>query len=107
MCCVRALVGVCVCVCACAVCVVCAFVCVVGCVCACVSLSRVFVFAPVFFCVRVLFGVVASALRVPPAETRLTVYRRLDILVQQQSARTWLGDFLCFWTFQSLFKISI
>ena len=48
-------------VCVCVVCVVC------PCVCACGWLGGLIV----FFC--------GSALRVPPAETRLTVYRRLEI----------------------------
>ena len=34
-----------------------------------------------------------SALRVSPAETRLTVYRRLYILVQYQSVGSWVSDF--------------
>ena len=74
-----ALVGVCLCVRVC--CVRCLYVCVCYglCVCVCVSVAYLCVCARAFF-VRVLFDVfVASALRVPPAETRLTVYRRLDI----------------------------
>ena len=57
----------CVCVCflfVCGVCVVCV---VCPCVCACGWLGGLIVFF------------VGSALRVPPAETRLTVYRRLEI----------------------------
>ena len=35
----------------------------------------------------------------PPAETRLTVYRRSDILVQYQSDGSQAGDFSDFWSF--------
>ncbi len=50
----------------------------------CVGLHAcLFARASVFVCVFVAWslGVGGSALRVPPAETRLTVYRRLDILL--------------------------
>ena len=73
-----------VCVRVCAVCVVCACVCRGLCVCVCVRvrLCRVFLCLRLCLFVRVLLGVfVASALRAPPAETRLTVYRRLEIFV--------------------------
>ena len=54
---------------------------------------------PVFF-VALLWALVpfvaaslcASALRVTPAETRLTVYRRRQVLRQIRSEKAWLGD---------------
>ena len=49
-------------------------------------------FLRVVFC-RSLFLSRFSALRVSPAETRLTVYRRLSILVQYQSVGSWVSHF--------------
>ena len=79
---------VCLCICLLAQFLVCLFLCVVVvCVCPFVSESVCSLFVSLFvwrvvvvFC-GCTFGC-GSALRVPPAETRLTVYRRLDIEMQ-------------------------
>ena len=44
-------------------------------------------------CIKHVLGV-APALRVPPAETRLTVYRRLSILPPPQRAVGWLSTYV-------------
>ena len=55
-------------------------------------------FLRVVFC-KSFFLSRCSALRVSPAETRLTVYRRLSILVQYQSVCSWASDFSYFLQF--------
>ena len=68
------------CVCVLRVCFVCACVFFLCVVCAC-GLCRVSVCLRMWLAWRVDRFFCESALRVPPAETRLTVYRRLEILI--------------------------